>query len=209
MADIVFTLIRLLILFARNAVGTLNSPYVTFRKLVSENIDIRQTLFIPLLVILYFIFVALIRNGLHNPFLLTFQFNKLLATSVISFFVLVFLLHFLGVSLKGKGSIRQVYTLWSFSLIPTLVWFFTTSFLFLLFPPPRTLSIAGKLYSVFYIAFSIAVLSWKVILYYLTLRFALKLDLLRISVISAILTPVLVIYSLAMYRLGIFRIPFI
>lgn len=209
MEKIALSFLRSFIFFGRNLVGCFNSPYSTYRKLAVQKTDLSQTIFIPLLVILYFIFVATIRTGLKNPFLLTVKFNTLLFVSVLGFMMMMVLFYLGGKLVGGKGTLRQIYTLWIFSLLPTLGWFFVTSILYLILPPPRTVSFLGKFYSVVFITFSLALLLWKSILYYLTLRFSLKLDLLRIFGISVFVIPVVSAYSLIMYRLGIFRIPFL
>lgn len=209
MESFVLSLIRSFIIFGRNLVGVFNNPYVTYRKLTREETDLKQTVFIPLLVILYFAFVSALRVGVRNPFLITVKFNLLLLASVAGFAGILVLFYIGGSFMGGKGSIKQIYTLWIFSLIPTLVWFFATSILYLILPPPRTLSFAGKLYSVVYIAFSIATLLWKTILYYLTLRFSLKLDLSKIMKLSFLIVMFIYVYSILMYKWGIFRIPFI
>lgn len=177
--------------------------------MVHKNETLGQLIYIFLLGIAYFTFAALVRTGLKNPFLLTLQFNKLVIGSLLNFLIVVFFLYYLGKALGGKGTFRNVLLSWSYTLIPTLIWFFATSILYILIPPPRTMSLSGKLFSVFYVGFSIALLYWKIILYYLSLRFALKLDLLKITLISAIFSIYIAAYGVIMYRLGIFRIPFI
>lgn len=209
MERLALSFIRSFIFFGRNTIGCFNSPYLTFRKLSSDKTDLHQTFFIPILVIFYFIFVTSIRSSLQNPFLLTLKFNFLIFSALLGFGGLISLFYISGKLVGGEGSLRQIYVLWIYSIIPTLVWFFTTSILYLIAPPPRTVSIWGKLYSVVFIAFSISVLMWKIILYYLTLRFSLKLDLWRIVLVSALVIPLVLIYSLLMYRWGIFRIPFL
>lgn len=208
MDKLILSLLRVSILFVRNVYNCFNSPYVTYRKL-SQGKAFGQTVFIILLTLLYFLFVSFIRNGLSNPFFLTVKFNTLFFFSAGGFAAIILILFFLGRLAGGKGEITKVYILWTFSLIPTLLWFFATSVLYLILPPPRTLSIAGKLYSLVFVAFSLAMLIWKSMLYYLTLRFALKLDLWRILVISAVFLPLFFVYTVGMYRMGIFRIPFI
>ncbi len=205
----VFSPIKSFVLFSRNVVGCIQAPYATYRKLSSEKTDLRQTVFLPLLVILYFIFVATLRNGLANPYLLTVKFNLLIFASLAGFGLMISLFYLGGKLTKGKGTFKQIYTLWIFSLLPTLTWFFASSILYILLPPPRTMSILGKLYSLVFITFSLSVLLWKIILYYLTLRFSLRLGLWRILQISALVLPVVSIYTLLMYRWGIFRVPFL
>lgn len=205
----IFSPIKSFVLFSRNVIGCIQAPYATYRKLSSEKTDLRQTVFIPLLVVLYFIYVATLRTGLANPFLLTVKFNILIFASLSGFALMISLFYLGGKLTKGNGTLRQIYTLWVFSLIPTLTWFFASSILYILLPPPRTMSFLGKLYSVVFITFSLSVLLWKIILYYLTLRFSLKLDLWRILQISALVIPVVSVYTLLMYRWGAFRVPFI
>lgn len=176
---------------------------------MSEKTDVRQTLFIPILIMGYFAFAAAMRTGIENPFLLTVKLNLLIFVSFLGFMMMLGVFWLWGKIVGVKSNLRQIYTLWVFSLVPTLVWFFVTSFLYLVFPPPRTLSALGKLYSIVFIAFSTAILLWKIILYYLTLRFSLKLDLWKILQISTIVLPVVAVYSLLMYKWGVFRIPFL
>lgn len=201
--------IRSFIFFGRNLLGCINNPYITYRRLSAEESDLEQTVFIPILVILYFIFIATLRFGMGNPFFLTVKFNTLLFSSLFGFAMMLGIFYIGGRLVGSKGPLKQIYLLWVYTLVPTLLWFFITSILYILLPPPRTMTFWGKLYSVVFVAFSIAVLFWKIILYYLTLRFSLKLDLARIIQISILVIPTVLIYSLLMYEWGIFRIPFI
>lgn len=202
-------ILRSVVLFMKISIGCLNNPYVTYRELEKKTEANRSAVLIWFLATFYLLFASLIRNGLHNPYLLTWQFNKLITATVIGSAGIIFLIYLLGTRLGGKGNLIALYRLWSFTLLPTIIWFFLTSLFFLLLPPPRTLSLWGKLFSLVFISLSIALLYWKIILYYLTLRFGLKLDLWKISQITSVVVPVVVIYSLLTYNLGIFRIPFI
>lgn len=97
----------------------------------------------------------------------------------------------------------------AYALIPTIIWFGVTSWLYMLIPPPRTFSLLGKSFSILYIAFSIAILAWKIILEYLAIRFSTKFSFYSI-VYSILFYLVAVIpYSLFMYSLRFFRIPFL
>lgn len=197
------------LLFTRNTIGCFNSPYTTFRHLAQKEKSLIQTVFIFILVVLYFIFASFIRTGLRNPFLLTVKFNTLLLGATVGFLGMVLVLYYLGRLVGGKGKLSTIFTLWSFSVIPTLVWFLVTSLLYVFFPPPRTLSFLGKLYSVIYIVFSLSVFFWKLILYYLTLRFGQKLDFVKICAVSFLVSVYITLYSVVMYKGGVFRIPFI
>lgn len=209
MSNFLLKILKLFILFGKNTWGCINRPYITYRRLSGKTVNPGQTIFIFILAIGYFTFASLLRTGMRNPYLLTIKFNSLLAGGMIGFLGIVVCFFILGKLVKVNVQLLTVFVLWAYSLLPTIIWFFFTSFMFLLLPPPRTLSIWGKLYSVFFMAFSFAVAFWKLILYYLTLRFALRLDLFRIVFISMILTPIFAGYSVLMYRLGIFRIPFV
>jgi hypothetical protein len=177
--------------------------------LAKEGTPIPQTVFIFLFCLLYFLWATTIRIGLRNPFFLTIKFNLLVLGALLGFFLVIFLIMLLGKVFGGMGNTHRVFILWSYSLLPTLFWFFTTSILYILLPPPRTLSYLGKIYSLVFIAFSLSIFFWKMILYYLTLRFGLHFDLSKIGVATGIITPIILGYSLWMYRLGIFRVPFI
>lgn len=209
MSRLVITFLRLLIFFAKSTAGCINSPYTTYRKLADARTDVRQMMFIFLLAIGYFVFASLVRVGIHHPFLLTLKFNALIVGGGIGFAGMVGFLFILGRAVGGVGSFKTVSLLWAYSLLPTIIWFFTTSFFYLVLPPPRSLTILGKLFSVVFITFSLTLFLWKLILYYLTLRFGLRLDLLRIGIVSSVLIPAVLCYSVLMYRLGIFRVPFL
>jgi hypothetical protein len=204
-----YTALRLLILFGKTSIGCVNSPYITYRKLANDKTDARLVVFILLLVILYFAFASLVRTGMHNPYLLTLKFNTLIFGAGIGFMGMIFVLFALGRILDNVTTFKTLFILWSFTLLPTLMWFFFTSFFYLILPPPRTLSILGKLFTLWFVFFTGAVFFWKIILYYLTLRFGLRFDLFKIAAVSLIISPLIVSYSVAMYRLGIFRIPFL
>lgn len=196
-------------LFLKNTFGCLNSPYITYRKLAQSKNAFSSLIFIFFLVFLYFSFSSFLRIGKFHPLLLTLKLNLLFLGAFLGFVLMVFSLYFLGKTVGGEGDWRKIILLWSYSLLPTLFWFFMTSFLSLLFPPPRTLSFLGKIYSLFFISFSLTLFFWKLILYYLTLRFGLKLDFLKILKVSFFLGPVVISYSILMYKLGIFKVPFI
>jgi hypothetical protein len=200
---------KLFVYFLRNTVGCINKPYITYRKLAEDKTDGLQTIYIMFMVLGYFTFASLLRAGIRNPYLLTFKFNSLTLAFISGFLLSIAIFILMGKVLRGETKIRQVFVLWSYSLLPTVIWFFATSILYIVLPPPRTFSILGKISSIVFISFSIGLLFWKVILYYLTLRFGLRFDLKRIFYTTAIFLPVISLYTLITYKMGIFRIPFI
>ena len=199
---------KLSILFLKDLWGSVNTPYKTYRSL-SLRKELGEAFFIFLGIFFYFVWATLLRTKSLNPLFLTFNFTKLLAAAIFTCLLIILVIYFLGQVVGGKGTLKSVFITWAFSLIPTLVWFFTTSLFYIILPPPRTTRFLGVLFSLFYIAFSVSLFFWKGLLYVLTLRFSLKLDLPRIIFISAILFPLGILYSVLMYRLGIFRVPFI
>ncbi|MBI4066970.1 hypothetical protein HY407_01200 [Candidatus Gottesmanbacteria bacterium] len=201
-------LFKLFILFTRNLATLINSPYIAFRKL-SKGEEVYQSIFIFLLAFIYFSFASAIRKGIRNPYLLTLELNRLIFFAALGFLFSILLLYKLGKLFGGSANLKGIFLSWSYSLIPTIIWFFVTSISYLLLPPPRTLSAPGQVFSLIFIAFSLALLFWKLVMYYLTLRFSLKLDLVKIMGISLIVAPLFGLYGLLMYRIGVFRIPFI
>jgi len=198
------------ILFLRNSFGTVINPYQTFRSISVENAEIRQGIFIHIIILFYFLSVSILKTGIRNPYLLTMKFNVLYFSFLVGFLIMLGLFFiFFRLLKKNIFPFITVFLLWSYSLLPTFFWFLFTSVLYLFFPPPRTLTYPGKIYSLSYLVLSLTLLFWKIILYYLTLRFALRLDLFKISLISLFIFPLIFLYSLLMFRLGIFKIPFI
>jgi hypothetical protein len=161
------------------------------------------------LVSVYFALAAVIRTAAFRPFLLTRQFTLLILATAVTFTLAVTLLWGLSRLFGGKGTLRTVALCWGYSLLPTLTWFLVTSILYVIFPPPRTERLQGILFSIVYLVLSSTLLFWKATLAYLTLRFGMRLDFMRIIAVFALAGPVIVVYSIGMYRLGIFRIPFL
>ncbi len=197
------------LLFLKNVVGCINNPYSTFRRLATETKDHGHVICIFLLVVGYFAFASAVRSGIRNPYLLTIQFNVLLLAASVGFIGMILLMYSIGRIFGAQPRIQTLIVLWAYSLLPTILWFFATSALYVPLPPPRSVSVLGKVYSVAFVTFSMGMLGWKVILYYLTMRFSLRFDLLRIALVSAIIVPMIVGYSILMYRLGVTRIPFL
>ena len=199
-----------LILFLRNSVGLVFKPYITYREISVSQKGYQQVFFIHFLVLIYFLASSVLKTGLRNPFLLTLKFNSLYFSAYIGFFLMIGLLYLCAKLIRLKDySVNKLILLWSYSLWPTLCWFFFTSLLYLLLPPPRSLTYLGKTYSLLYLVSSLTILFWKIILYYLTLRFGLRLELFRILLLSSIIFPSIAVFSIIMYRLSIFKIPFL
>lgn len=199
----------LLKLFTKNTWGIVQQPYATYRQLVSES----PLQLFPLFVAIgaYFFFISPIKLHTLHPFLLTLNTTRLLSTAIFSFLLICLLLYGIGRSfgyLSGIG-IKGIVTSWGYSLVPTLLWFFATSIFYVLLPPPRHNTFLGVSFSLLYISFSLSLLWWKGILYFLTLRFAMRLNLKKMIAVSSIFLPIIGCYSWILYRWGVFKVPFL
>jgi len=63
--------------------------------------------------------------------------------------------------------------------------------------------------SMVFLGISIGFLCWKAILIFLSLRFGLKLTAVKIIGVWILMTPIVIGYSIAMYKLNIFVVPFL
>lgn len=194
--------------FGRNAIGLVLRPYETMRRIVDRG-SLYELPFIALLLAVYFALASLVKTAAFRPYLLTRQFVHLGGATAITFMLVITLLWVVGRLVGGRGSKRGVVLAWAYTLLPTTAWFFITSLLYVIIPPPRTTSPQGVAFSLLYLVFSATLLYWKLSLGYLTLRFGLKLDLPRIVVVLAIVVPLMGLYSIGMYMLGIFKVPFL
>jgi hypothetical protein len=196
------------IAFGRNMVGIITRPYETCRRIVGKGTP-WELVYIGVILIFYFATAAIVKTSLFRPFLLTRQFVLLGAATAATFLLAVSLFWQVGRWFGAKGNFRGLMLGWGYSLVPTLVWFWMTSLLYIALPPPRTTGVLGIVFSIVYLFISATLLFWKIILSYLAIRFGMRLDFAKIVAVCAIVLPVLGAYSVGMNRLGIFRIPFI
>jgi len=197
----------LFIQFLKNVWGSIQSPYATYRKIVAE--DPYQLIIIFTLIAGYFFLASPLKLHTLHPFLLTVNASRLFTTVLCLYLGICFLLLGLSKLFNGVASLRSVLMAWGYSLIPTLVWFLVTLVMYVLIPPPRTETILGRGFSLLYLTFSLSLFFWKGLLYYLTLRFALKFDLTKIILASLLFFPLLGATSYFLYIFGIFKVPFI
>ena len=189
------------VLVIRNFILLIFYPYRTMRKISFEK-DYYQLLIISGLVFLYFKFIYFLRDKPYPATLifLIFLFN---------FFLTVFFFYFLSKVFEKRLNWKSFVFTFSYSLFPTLIWFLSTSFLYIILPPPRTLSLLGKGFSIFFIAYSLSLLIWKLILVYLALRFSSKQNFFRILYMIVLYLIWFIPYSILLYNFKLFRIPFI
>jgi len=189
-------------------VGIITKPYEAYRRILNHG-SLLELIPIAFILALYFSLVTLVKIAAFRPFILTQQFIVLALAVFLTYTLTVLLLWAVSLLVHGRGTLKQLAIGWGYTLIPTVSWFFITSVLYVLFPPPRTSRPLGILFSVFYLVFSCVLFFWKITLSYLTLRFGMKLDLFKIAIVTTIVAPVLIFYSIGMYRLGIFKVPFL
>ena len=178
------------IAFCRNAIGLVGKPYETYRRIVDRG-SVWELVYIAILA--YFFLVSPV---------------KALA-AIVTYALVVLAAWFVGQRVGGRGKFKSVAIGWGYTMLPTVCWFFMTSLLYIVLPPPRTTSLAGIAFSVLFLIVSATLFFWKLTLGYLTLRFGLKLDLVRILVVVAVVAPIVGVWSWGMYKLGIFKVPFL
>ncbi|MFA5135801.1 MAG: hypothetical protein WC489_00225 [Patescibacteria group bacterium] len=189
------------IIVIRRTVLLLFVPYKTMRR-ISLSSDLYQLIVILFLAFLYFLVSHLLRGDVIWGFLAYAMFLFL-------FFLTVLFFHLISSSFKVKADIKIFVYSFGYTLMPTLLWFATNLILFVILPPPRTMSILGKGFSIFFIAYSMSLLMWKFILIYFSLRFSYRLGLYRIIYAFLLYAVLFIPLSILLYHLKIFRIPFI
>jgi hypothetical protein len=181
-----------LLIVVRRVFQLVVTPYKTMRKISLER-D-----YVQLYVILFLIFVYFLFTGIEK--IVAFLFSYSLTFLLFYYFGKVFN--------KQLSQSSLIFTL-TYTFIPTLTWFVITYFFYLFLPPPRGMTLLGKGFSIFYIAFSVSLFLWKSILLYLALRFSLKRGFYPI-VYSLILYCIFVyFFTIIMYKLGLSKVPFI
>ena len=187
--------------FLRNLLFLALFPYRTMRRIILEP-DRTHLYFFFFLSFVYFLFQENVRPLRLNGFFtfLLFIFN---------FYLLLFLLWFVLKKMGKEVDFEALQVGYSYTLFPTLIWFFANLFLFILLPPPRTTSFLGVSFSVFYLTFSAALFFWKFLLFYLLIRFLTGMNFFRVLFVIFLTALVFSPYFVLLYFLKISRIPFI
>lgn len=206
--DILSAIIIHAVAFGRTIIGIMVRPYETYRRIVIYGKP-GELIFVAALLGLYFALASIVKVAAFRPFLLTQQFTVLFAGAASGALVATMSVMVAGRLLRVRVPFIQLLIAWSYTLIPTVIWFFAASFLYVLLPPPRTTSALGILFSLLFLAFSATLLWWKVTLSYLTLRFALRLDFGKSVVVAVLCAPILATWAVIMYKTGIFKVPFL
>jgi len=196
------------IAWGRNIIGLIVRPYETYRQ-ITNRANLGELWYMAALVAIYLGLASVVRVASFRPFLLTRQFLVLLFGVVVNYAVVVVALWIIGKIMGASVRLRALVVGWGYTLVATTAWFMMTSFLYVVVPPPRTTSALGIMFSVAFLVVSATLLWWKIMLSYLTIRFALRLEALRIVLLSIFMAPIVVLESFLMYRLGVFRVPFL
>ncbi len=159
---------------------------------------------IGFLVYIYFEFAHMLRPVGYEPDVLFFMTVFHVVLTILFFYIFSRITH-----PEAEITISAFIFTYVYTLIPTTVWFFVTSSLYLIIPPPRTFSFQGTSFSIAYMTFSLCMLCWKVILVYLAVRFASKLAFYRIVYALLLYGAVFTPYMVFLYHMQYFRIPFI
>ncbi|MDP1722404.1 MAG: hypothetical protein Q8L37_04275 [Candidatus Gottesmanbacteria bacterium] len=194
--------------FGRNTIGLVLRPYETYRRIVDRG-SAWELVYVGVLAMLYFSLASVVKVAAFRPFLLTKQAVVLGAAASFTYLLVVWMSWYVGQRLGSKATFKSIAVGWGYTIIPTVCWFFMTSMLYVLLPPPRTTSAAGIAFSVLFLIVSATLFFWKLTLGYLALRFGLKFDLAKILTVVGIVGPIVGIWSWGLYRLGIFKVPFL
>ena len=199
------------ILVVRNSVRLVFQPYATMRTLAKRNNNFEVGL-IWAAVFVYCLYATRVRLSHIHALVISSSSLRMFLFFLFTFHVAYGFMYGIGKLLEKAEHTHPVdwssyRLLVSYTLIPTLLWFFITSTLYLIFPPPRFPTPLGFMYSLIFISFSSALLLWKLVLWYLALRFGLRARFTTIVGIMVLFALWFVPYSLLMYHFGIFRIP--
>lgn len=189
------------LIFLQRFIGLIITPYKTMRK-ISQDTDKAQVICIFILVYIYFFLMQRLKEYAYPSYVI-----------FVIFFLnfLVTVLFFRGMSrlLHGNAHVMKIVPTLAYGLIPTLIWFISNSILFVILPPPHSYTMYGKLFSIFFLSFSISLLIWKIMLFYLAVRFSTGMKFITICYIVLLYLCIFLPATFFMYQLQVFRVPFI
>lgn len=174
------------------------SPYKAMRKISIEK-DRTQVYIIIGMVLVYFYLSSHFKERSLIYYIVFF----------LNFTVTILFFYILARLRRNDINLTSLIFTFTYTLLPTLIWFITNLVLYLIIPPPRTFSLLGKSFSILFISFSISLFFWKTLLVYLALRFSTKQNFYRIVYYLTLYSVYLIPYTVIMYVLRISRIPFI
>ncbi len=174
-------------------------PYKTMRTIRVRSAVI-NLLPIYILIIVYFLLTALVRG---------YRFAMIgLSAAVINYMASILFFSFLPSKDTFPQRFNAYLRTWTYTLFPTLLWFYSNLMLYVVLPPPRTMSILGRSFSVIYLAYSVSLGVWKMMLIYLSVRFSSRTPVTRVMYYFLLYLVVFAPFWIFLYKLGISRIPF-
>ncbi len=189
------------VIIFRRYLNLIFTPYKTMRKISLEK-DLMQVYIILGSIVLYFSFRSFWIK-------LQFPFFLYILIFILDFAFTILFFYLIGSLFSKETSPRSLIFTLSYALYPTLTWFLANSIFYLLIPPPRTFSLLGRVFSIFFMTFSISLLFWKIILFYLAIRFSTKLNFFSILYLIILYALFLIPIIYGMYILGLSKVPFI
>lgn len=180
------------IIALQHSIGLIVAPYYTMRRIATRPRVLHAILYV-LLALLYLASLNLQRVGF---FLIQ------ISVTYVFFYVASWVL--------GKtASLKQLVVLFTYTLLPTILWFLVSRAVSIILPPPRTTSMLGVTFSILYIAFSLSLLIWKAILFYLAARYSLRQHFFLVMYTIVLYIPLAVTMAYVSYVMGVARIPFL
>ena len=128
---------------------------------------------------------------------------------LLGYCVTVFFMYVLAFLIGAPRGVEPYMFTFAYTYVPTFVWFGTSSLLYRLLPPPRLLSFPGIAFSIFFVGFSLSLLIWKMILFYLALRFSTGFHATKIAYIFLLYICAFTPFVIGSYIMGVFRVPFL
>ncbi len=180
------------IIALQHSIGLIVAPYYTMRRIATRPRLLHAVLYV-LLALLYLASLNLQRVGFF-----------LIQISVTYIFF-----YFVSWVLGKTASLKQLIVLFTYTLLPTIIWFLVSRAVAIVLPPPRTTSMLGVTFSIVYIAFSLSLLIWKAILFYLAARYSLRQHFFLVMYTIVLYIPLAVTMAYVSYVMGVARIPFL
>ena len=190
-----------LFLVVRRSVQLIVSPYKTMRK-ISQEKDFLQIGIIFFFISAYFLFASLIKNSPIDSIM-----N--MGIFILQFGVTVLFFYGIGLMMSKKKNFRSYLFTFSYTMLPTFIWFTVNSIFFLLFPPHRILSFLGKGFNMLFLSFSLSVFFWKILLVYLAIRFSSGMSFFRILYVFLLYLILLFFYWYLSLHFNLFMVPFL
>jgi hypothetical protein len=188
-------LVAYLVNFAYTVGSFVYNPFDNFRR-VTKHKNPLVSLPIWFLIFVYFFLSGFI-----------YRKSSMIAILLFSFFVLIFLI--ISSIFRKKIIFQEILNVWSFSYLPTLLWFWVNLLLYVFLPPPRSHFFSGYIFAFVYLFFSLLCLYVKIICLFVLFKFVIKLNLTKTIVSMFVIWGVVICLGIVLYHLHLFRIPFI